>query len=637
MKREGSNLILMLIKKKKKIGFFRGHRLKIDHAIVTESFCTLSLEQYMMMTEEVCKSSHVNCTTCQPLIKVCEEVLTEKVIELPTLWRKCFNSSYDCEKAQRRLMAIPLATLRLSEYCESGKVFVIEKGGQSVYSQIVKVLKKSLEKKENDCSFSKEVVSDVLSIAESEPERERIKHVVAKVRNESRRKTKQQTGVDIHKGGGRDEAIKKAVQLQKQVSQVFKEFRNAEIKSFLESNGCVSPHISTESDDEEDEEEFDIGEEVLAAEPILSETESEDDGEEDVGEISNDSLSEEEIKEKVRSIKELWRNKYKKKMTALQIMRRKMSKYTKTFLDRHPEVGTVMEEYAKSCDVGADRWRRTGMITLTGDTNDSKRLTYKKLKEYLEDYYKETISKGTVVQLCAVKNKRILSSKRYKVVANITFRKARKGFNLKKNPDDHYSRSLYRNLDVIQQRTDHFLLGRDDQAGFRLDTTYTHKQYGSLNTTNTITTRTDFVNKNATILQITSYNFPSTKNNHELCAGVVKGSMVHQKNPSQHMADLYMLEEKEEFRSVFGKQGEMIRADGAGDEGPGHHEVQFLWTERHYKKKTKLCLISTRCSGDSFLNRVELQNGHLARGHSNLFIPSTIKGEPYNVNGRWHF
>ena len=47
---------------------------------------------------------------------------------------------------------------------------------------------------------------------------------------------------------------------------------------------------------------------------------------------------------------------------------------------------------------------------------------------------------------------------------------------------------------------------------------------------------------------------------------------------------------------------------------------------RQVSKPTKVTLVTTRCSGNSFLNRVELQNGCLSRGHSNLFIPSTLLG-----------
>ena len=100
-----------------------------------------------------------------------------------------------------------------------------------------------------------------------------------------------------------------------------------------------------------------------------------------------------------------------------------------------------------------------------------------------------------------------------------------------------------------------------------------------------------------------------------------------------------MLEKVTELLPVFHKSDgspkdiECIRVDGGTDEGPSHAEVQFLWTERHFLKPTKVTLVTTRSSGDSFLNRVELQNGCLARGHSNLFIPSTLAGAPYSEQG----
>ena len=43
-----------------------------------------------------------------------------------------------------------------------------------------------------------------------------------------------------------------------------------------------------------------------------------------------------------------------------------------------------------------------------------------------------------------------------------------------------------------------------------------------------------------------------------------------------------------------------------------------------------------RCSGDSYLNRVELQNGCLSKGHSNTFIPSTLCGPPFDNKGGWN-
>ena len=74
------------------------------------------------------------------------------------------------------------------------------------------------------------------------------------------------------------------------------------------------------------------------------------------------------------------------------------------------------------------------------------------------------------------------------------------------------------------------------------------------------------------------------------------------------------------------KDIDCIRVDGASDEGPSHLEVQFWWTEWHVAHKKLVTLVTTRSSGSSYLNRVELQNGCLAHGHSNTFIPSTLGG-----------
>lgn len=68
-----------------------------------------------------------------------------------------------------------------------------------------------------------------------------------------------------------------------------------------------------------------------------------------------------------------------------------------------------------------------------------------------------------------------------------------------------------------------------------------------------------------------------------------------------------------------------IRVDGAADEGPSHLEVQYYWCQRHILKNKLATLVTTRCSA-SYLNRVELQNGCLSRGHAATVIPSTLSG-----------
>lgn len=100
------------------------------------------------------------------------------------------------------------------------------------------------------------------------------------------------------------------------------------------------------------------------------------------------------------------------------------------------------------------------------------------------------------------------------------------------------------------------------------------------------------------------------------------------------MADLNMLGKQDENAALFkrmsdGKPKDMwfVRVDGASDEGPSHKEVQFLWTEKHTQEGHAFTAVTTRHSGGSYLNPVELMNGCLAVAHSNCFIPSTLGGQ----------
>ena len=343
------------------------------------------------------------------------------------------------------------------------------------------------------------------------------------------------------------------------------------------------------------------------------------------------------ITNKLHKITDKYRKKTKCEIAQQRPLQKMVSRSTKTIIETYPDIGEVIENIVQESDLGADSWQRTGVYMFTGDPKKTKRITFRKIQEKLKERYGRHFGYGTVVQLCVCRHKRRISSKRYKSVANVKYQRARKCFNVKYNPDYKWSRSLYKLLNQLQIDGKHtLLLNRDDQAGFRLDSTYTHKSIPTLSIKPTATTRTDFTNKYPAQLQVTSYNFSKTVNSDEVCFGVVKASVLHEKCPSQHAADLESLQNMDKTKSVFftdkndPKEVEFIRVDGGTDEGPAHHEVQFLWTERHGSRPTKVTLVTTRCSGDSYLNRVELQNGCLRQGRSNTFIPSTLCGSPFN-------
>ena len=89
-----------------------------------------------------------------------------------------------------------------------------------------------------------------------------------------------------------------------------------------------------------------------------------------------------------------------------------------------------------------------------------------------------------------------------------------------------------------------------------------------------LTSHMNYVNNYPSTLQTTSYNFTGTKITPKLCTGVIKASKVYPKNPSQHLAELELLESSDELQPAFlnpkttcnkRKRIECVRVDGAGD------------------------------------------------------------------------
>lgn len=103
-------------------------------------------------------------------------------------------------------------------------------------------------------------------------------------------------------------------------------------------------------------------------------------------------------------------------------------------------------------------------------------------------------SYGSIVELCAARNKRRKSAKRYRGVAQVTCHRARKGSQLKYNPDAHQSAAFYCGIQY-QDGRNIVNLNRDDASGFRLDTLSIHRLHKTpvVKGKETITTYTDYV------------------------------------------------------------------------------------------------------------------------------------------------
>lgn len=111
-----------------------------------------------------------------------------------------------------------------------------------------------------------------------------------------------------------------------------------------------------------------------------------------------------------------------------------------------PNIGKEIEQFVKDRSVAADAWRCTGVLTFDGNKEVKEKVTFDRIYKHLETTYQRKFGYGTVLQLCVARNLRRRSAKRYKGVTRVTTRRARQGFQLKYNPDSHWSGAFTRAL-----------------------------------------------------------------------------------------------------------------------------------------------------------------------------------------------
>ena len=79
------------------------------------------------------------------------------------------------------------------------------------------------------------------------------------------------------------------------------------------------------------------------------------------------------ISQKVKQLKRNARRKAAQRIAEARFLRRKRGKNVGKILKECPDIGSTIENYVKSAGVGADSWRRTGILTFEGNRKVEKK------------------------------------------------------------------------------------------------------------------------------------------------------------------------------------------------------------------------------------------------------------------------
>ena len=512
-------------------------------------FSGLSLSEYLEARSLHCQNSHTyQCFKCERFIKVAEKILEDGYCSLSDAFRMVApDVTYTAEHARRLLLQMPLVAIRIGDP-KKGCSFIIlmEKFPGTDYSKMANILA-GLANSSMPHTFSleKPVVKMLLSIAESDRERECLRYAIYKASGMTATMARRTYGFEDMSAHA--VCVESVLSEVKQIREAIDELANTQESLLLSQLGFnVQPDSSTDlsTDDSSENDAFavqcveqcdkinsytrychgmdeddgnmhsllmkckynwfefleqyqsnslsdaaidvsslfnevsklkidtaafqlleqsyqafhavdtDMYEQDQIARivngEIVSESES-DDPEKYVGLLNPFSESAKSLVVKRRQqIRRRARRQKAKAVAERRFLSRKISKKGSRILKECPDVGKTIEAYVQDRNVGADAWRRTGVLTFDGNVKLKQKATYEGIRLHLQEVYNRNFSYGTVVQLCVARNKRRKSAKRYQGVAKVTSRRCRKGFTLKFNPDAHWSAAFYRGLNTIQ-------------------------------------------------------------------------------------------------------------------------------------------------------------------------------------------
>ena len=201
----------------------------------------------MLAKEAKCRLNHKDCLSCNPMIKAGNLVLKSKVVPSSFVWNSSFDGvPYDCEKAQWRLLQMPLAAITIDN-----RVYLVEKDylQGTNYKPVKREITFRHSSREMNYTSRADFNSLLTFVAQSEPEKEILKHTICSSYNLSTKKASKLYGISRLKT--RSDKVSAASMIAKEIQTRSRTLAKEEKRVYLASCGVDPKDIlsnSSESD-----------------------------------------------------------------------------------------------------------------------------------------------------------------------------------------------------------------------------------------------------------------------------------------------------------------------------------------------------------------------------------------------------
>ena len=107
--------------------------------------------------------------------------------------------------------------------------------------------------------------------------------------------------------------------------------------------------------------------------------------------VDPDSVVTADLNEQVKIQRQKIKRKEKRQLARLKaerrLLKRKVPKRVSQIVNKFPNIGKDIEEFVRSNKVGADAWRRTGVLTFDGNIKKGPKVTFQRIQKHLQEKY----------------------------------------------------------------------------------------------------------------------------------------------------------------------------------------------------------------------------------------------------------
>lgn len=236
----------------------------VSKNVYVSSIDNISLKDYILARRSFCMQGHsTDCTECDSLLMVAQSIVDDGYVIMSEAFRKSFPTvKYTAEIARRKFLQMPLVNIIVGDP-SSGKSrsYLLESRPGSDYNAIHQILSVQNESSKHP-GITKETFKEILTLAQSDRERELIRYTAFVSGQFSRTSARKQLGFDDMKR--RAAEVERCIKETKDIKEAIDEIVHAEIRSIAINRGLSSSEDDCDSDSEVEETDGILTDEVKA-------------------------------------------------------------------------------------------------------------------------------------------------------------------------------------------------------------------------------------------------------------------------------------------------------------------------------------------------------------------------------------